>query len=202
MQTGSGRVALGRARPLPLTEHIQPSTFSAETSDEVAPSIPLPIVGATVVVVLTIALDAAGLNNADPGCVVAEPEPSTDPGPSTVVATPPPVAGSRLFRCDLAIAPETARERGEANPVTAVVGFERPERRSSLEDAAPGIDPATVPDPDPGSDAGEMDPPSFAIVREMDGVVDLVPAALPALGVMDARERAVASAAIGAESAT
>jgi hypothetical protein len=159
-------------------------------------------VGAAVVVVLTIALDAAGLNNADPSCVVAEPEPSADPSPSTVVATPPTVAGTRLFRGDAAIAPETARERGEANPVTAVVGFEAPERRPSLDDAAPGIDPATVPDPDPGSDAGEMDPPSFAIVREMDGVVDLAPDALPALGVMDARERAVAPASTGAEGAT
>ena len=46
-------------------------------------------------------------------------------------------------------------DRGAANPVTPVVDFEAPERISSLEDPAPGIDPATVPDPEPGPDAGE-----------------------------------------------
>ena len=160
--------------------------------------------GAAVVVVLALALDAAGLDSADPSGVVAEAEPTADPDPSTVVATSPTVAGTRLFRGDETIAPETARERGAANPVTAVVDFEAPEMRSSFEDAAPGIDPATVPDPDSGPDVGEMDPPAFAIVCEMDGVVDLAPAALPGLGVRDAKERAapVAPAATGAGSAT
>jgi hypothetical protein len=161
-------------------------------------------VGAAVVVVLTIALDAAGLASADPSGVVAEPETTAGPNPSTVVAIPPSVAGRGFFRGDEATAPETARDRGAANPVTAVVDFEAPERISSLEDPAPGIDPATVPDPDPGPDVGEMDPPAFAIVYEMGGVVDLAPAALPALGVTDAAERAdpVAAAATGAGRAT
>jgi len=165
-------------------------------------------VGAAVVVVLTIALDAAGIDNDDPSCVVAEPDPTADPSPSTVPATAPAVAGTRLVRGDAANAPGTARERGATNPATAAVDFEAPERRSSLGDPAPVPDPATGPDPAPGPDPGELDPSAVAVavVPEMEGFVDRAPAALPALapGVMDPRESPapVAPAVEGAGSAT
>jgi hypothetical protein len=161
-------------------------------------------VGAAVVVVLTIALDAAGIDNDDPSCVVAEPEPTADPSPSTVVATTPAVAGTRLVRGDAANAPETARERGATNPATVAVDFEAPEKRSSLEDAAPGPDP----DPATGPDPGKLDPSAVAVavVPEMEGFVDRASAALPALalGVMDPRESPapVAPAVAGGGSAT
>jgi hypothetical protein len=109
-----------------------------------------------VVVVLTGAVDTAGLDDDDPDCEVAEADPMADPSPPIAAVMVSTVAGTRLVAGGAAaIAPEavpgsrvdapevtvlinpwgSSDSAGVANPPTGAADSEAPERTPFVEEA-------------------------------------------------------------------